>query len=210
MLAIALKLSFLLIFVCCAAVATPHLQPYDDTGLRWLLNSDASCSMPCWSGIRLGSTSLDEALALLEQSVWVGEVRKRVGYRHIWTWSDHRPSIVGRGTEQQFLFSWREDIAETISMQTLPPLWQFWLILGRPDTVTVAPMNDDSIAYIASYTAEQVHIFNFTSCDTRSGRALWQQNTRLDIGRLVFYPSARPLQFEGHQWLSLFHAHPFC
>jgi len=209
MLPIAFKLSVVLIFVCSAVVAIPHLQPYDDTGLRGLLNSDASCLMPCWSGIQLGYTSLDEALALLEQSIWVGEVRKRVGYRHIWTWSDQHPSIIS-GSDQQFLFSWREDIAETISMQPLPPSWQFWLILGRPDTITVAPMSDHTIAYIASYAAEQIHIFNFATCDTRSGQAVWRQNSRLDIGRLVFYPVARPIQFDSSQWFSLFHQHPFC
>jgi hypothetical protein len=209
MLSIALKLSFLLIFICSAAVASPHLLPYDDSALRSLIIAEADCSMPCWQHIRLGSTSLDEALTLLEQSDLVGEVQKRVGYRHIWVWSDQRPSIISE-TGQQFLFSWREDIAETISMQNLPPSWHFWLLLGRPDNITVAPMNDSSIAYIASYTAEQIHIFNFASCDARSGQVVWEQASRLDIGRLVFYPTARPLRFSGQQWLSLFHAHPFC
>ena len=146
---------------------------------------------------------------LLDSSVWVGDVHKRAGYRHIWMWSDQRPPVIS-GTDQQFLFSWREDVVETLSMQTLPPSWQFWLILGRPDTITVAPMNDNTIVYIASYAAEQLHIFNFASCNTRSGQVLWRQNSRLDIGRLVYYPTARPIQYEGAQWLSLFHTHPFC
>lgn len=204
-----LRLVIVLSFLCSAGVVLAQGRQYDDSALRALIEPTKNCSMPCWQGIQLGTTSLDEALRLLDDNLWVGEVRKRVGFRHIWLWSDQRPSVVS-GSSQQYLLSWRGDIAETISMETLPASWQFWLILGRPDTITVAPINSNTLVYIASYQAEQLHVLNFASCEARTARAIWEQNSRLDIGRLVVFPIARPITVNGSEWLQLFHTHPFC
>jgi hypothetical protein len=210
MFSVALKAAFFLTIMCGTAIALPHTQPYDDSALRDLLVFEETCPMPCWQGIRLGITSLDDALERLNTSVWVDSVQKRAGYRHIWTWSDQNSLTHDNATEQQFLFSWREGIVDTISMQRLSPLWQLWLIFGRPDAITVAPMPDDSILYIASYEAEQIHIFTPTICGAQSQQSLWRQSSRLDIGRLVFYPTARPIKLTDLQWIELFRSHPFC
>lgn len=112
-------------------------QPYDDSDLRTFFQFAAGCEMPCWYGIQLGSANLDSALSQLRGFPTVQSVTKRAGSRHIWEWNSARPTVI-TGNLPQYVFSWRDNIAETISVQNLTPLWKIWLIWGEPDEITIS------------------------------------------------------------------------
>ncbi len=82
-----------------------RVQPYDDHGLRELLLPE-NCSAPCFMGIRLGVTTVEEAIRILEQHQWVDKVDiDETGIS--WTWSKQQPAIIDSfyngilGTDQQ-------------------------------------------------------------------------------------------------------------
>jgi hypothetical protein len=203
-----IKLALLLLALLTLAVSLTRAQPYDDSALRAMLTTSAACTLPCWQGIEPGATSLHDALIDLQRSEWVGEVTRRPGYRHAWWWNRDLPDWGQR--EPQFLYAWHEDTAETISMPAVASLWQLWLILGVPDTVTVAPMEDGAILYIASYEQQQVHLLSMSDCAAKMARDLWGVQSRLDIGRLVFYPVAPATVYTGAEWPGLLRKRPYC
>lgn len=61
-----LGFAFTLLFTVCIALI--RAQPYDDSELRAFLTPPEGCPAPCFMGIRPGVTTMEEAIAVLEQS----------------------------------------------------------------------------------------------------------------------------------------------
>ncbi len=79
-------------------------QPYRETGLRSLLDDQPDCSAPCFMGIQIGATLMDEAVQRLRANRWVGEVILQPQCV-TWRWSGLQPSVLVEPDREHTLFS---------------------------------------------------------------------------------------------------------
>jgi hypothetical protein len=115
------------------ALTALHAAPYDDGGLAAVLH-DPACPAPCFMGIRPGTTLFDEAVALLREHPWVGEVTADAG-SVTWTWSGSQPPFLHIPPDD-WAFTRivaRGGIVEFISFYTHAPAATYLLTLGTPD-----------------------------------------------------------------------------
>ena len=150
-----LRLVLLPLVIFTAALLLVHTQPYDDHELRQLLLPEG-CPAPCFMGIRPGVTTMDEAVKLLNDSPWIGEIYKRVINSNsgfiTWTWKDQKPSWASRKVRGEVYVTDKKVHAITISSEAV--LGETRLTLGMPDREFVSvpqDPNDKSILYEAFY-----------------------------------------------------------
>jgi hypothetical protein len=108
-------------------------QPYDDHDLRAVLLPE-DCEMPCFLGIRLGVTTFQEALKVLQAHPWVGDIylSDPVDERSFQVdWSGSQPAWM-RG---RALLQVQYGVVQDIYLGTAIPLGDLWLALGLPDSV---------------------------------------------------------------------------
>ncbi|MBN1964240.1 MAG: hypothetical protein JW910_06315 [Anaerolineae bacterium] len=105
-----------------------------------LLNPPEGCPIPCWAGIRPGVTTLDEALAILAAHPWVGEIAQQASDETAnsgtqgsirWRWNGSQPAPLRTGDDNRLLHIDR--IVAYVSLGTIVPLGDMWLLLGRPE-----------------------------------------------------------------------------
>ncbi len=118
-----------LLFLGCISMI--RAQPYDDTPLRDLLQP-AGCSDPCWHGIRPGSTSVTEAIALLQSNSWVmAESIEQAGARLRWQWSGTQPAMIDSAAPGVMLVS--NDRVFSITMPLNVGMGDLQLLFGAPN-----------------------------------------------------------------------------
>jgi hypothetical protein len=202
------KLAICLLVLFAVAEGLIRAQPYDDSMLRAMLTTSDTCTLPCWQGIEPGVTNLHDALIALERSEWVAEVtRGSLGNQHTWWWRRDLLNKVRR--EPQYLNVSDEGIAESISMSSVAPLWDLWLIFGVPDDVTVADMGSGEVLYILAYDEPQVHLLTLSDCLARSTQNVGEKTGGLYIGRFPWGFQFSTF-YDGRQWPELIHEHPYC
>lgn len=171
--------------------------------LRDLLHA-ADCAPPCFLGIHVGVTPLDEALARLRAHPWVTTVfyAGRPGMPTYWGWADSFPfrdqvigtsaiSLVEAGEQLEF-----DDIWDTIDLVTTIPLGDLVAALGPPDHLAVnllAPLSrrlpSASSQFVPSGGARLIIAYDdgitltsdYLTCPVDIS-ALWQATTIVTFG----------------------------
>lgn len=113
-----------------------HAQPYDDAQLRALVAPANGCPMPCFMGIRLGVTRIDEAMAIITSHEWVKNYAAHLssygGILVTWSWSGRQPAFID-GTRPGGLGTGNSSVVSRIDLFTNVPLGDF-LVWQPPDS----------------------------------------------------------------------------
>jgi len=125
---------------------------YDGSAVTSLFSAPCSLSMPCWQGIRPGTTTLNQALAILSTHPWIEQISEvnsslkseTSGTVLIyWRWSAAYPFSDGvRTSHQQGIVVTDQGIVRQIYLTTNIPLGDLWLALGGTDARTLNGLND--------------------------------------------------------------------
>ncbi len=131
---LAFRLALTLLILSIAAVALSHARPYDSEAVRVLLAAPADCAAPCWSGIRPGVTSAEDAVALLKANPWVDEIRPLGDHgladsnAVVWSWKGTKPFPVDEGFGGVLHLA--RGVITDVTMPTLITLGDNWLLFG--------------------------------------------------------------------------------
>ncbi len=134
-----------------AALLLIHTHPYDDHELRQLLLPDG-CPAPCFMGIRLGVTTTDEAIAILEVSHWVDQYKYEPDVAMISIkWNANSPLWLTNGSDNsssgaRILIS--DGVVDSIGLDTNLTLGEIQLAFGRSAFQQVAVDNFEGHAYL--------------------------------------------------------------
>jgi hypothetical protein len=127
--------------LCTLAFAAIRAQPYYDSELRAFLLPPEGCEAPCFMGIRPGVTTVDEAIAILKATGWVGNIRNLLQPRGCnnsvtgevgWDWSGEQPYWIDDSTIGKIVVI--DDVVLLISVSTRISFGQVHLTLGTPTT----------------------------------------------------------------------------
>ncbi len=155
-----LKSATLFTLLFAPAILLIRAQPYDDPGLHALLAQPAHCPMPCFMGIRPGSTMMDEARTLLEAHAWVGEIeqgqRDRVSIR--WEWSGAQPALID-STVPGILRMSSGNRVGAIYITTHVPFETMRLLLGLPAWLNTAPIETGGRTYYFGYPDQHLLVW---------------------------------------------------
>jgi hypothetical protein len=199
-----LALGLTLLFVLPMALIRAH--PADSYPLGDFLAQPPSCHAPCFLGVRPGSTTLAEAVELLQANTTIAHVW-RDGRSLRWRWLAGMPESYG--------FRLRHDaVIDGLLLPDSTTLGEVRLALGEPKRITLTSNGFRSrsprVAWILEYPDRDVHIFaEFQVCHTHQA-ALWQmrQDLTLGSGFLVGVGSpdyigvmpTRPIELDVHRW----------
>ena len=123
-------------------IAIIRAQPYDDSALRAFLTPSEACASACFMGIYPGETTATEALALLKNHAWVGDVEVVLLNRYAngtvpefggltWEWTGQQPALID--TRQRGYLEIYGSRAGRERLPTHIKLGDLWLSLGQPD-----------------------------------------------------------------------------
>ena len=121
MFSVLLKPMLLLTVLLAATVVIVQLRPYDDQPLREFLTGPENCDGTCLLGMRVGSTTVKQAMADLEADPWVGSTHLNAsggGYGEIrWQWSGLQPNLIDPNHAGRITFYWDRD--ETVALDDI-------------------------------------------------------------------------------------------
>jgi len=125
----------LLFSVCIGLI---RAQPHDTRVIRDFLAPPEGCAMPCFIGIRPGTTTLDDAMRILSQNAWIGgvsvpgefDVENRSGFLY-WHWSGEQPAFID--TMRSSRMRVYRGVVDSISIQTNAPFGEVWMSLDQPE-----------------------------------------------------------------------------
>lgn len=158
----ALALTVLLLL----SVVLMRAQPVTDETVRQFLTPEADCAALCLLGLRPGSTTVGQAMALLRSHAWVSSALMNAsgrGYADIeWQWSGQQPELIDASRPGRITFYWDRDEddgrrslldmpIETVSIHTRIRIYEAEAWLGRADTGTAAYRPDEDLGYSAAY-----------------------------------------------------------
>lgn len=115
-------------------------QPYDGGHLGMFLGQSEHCRAPCLMGIRPGSTTLAQALAILRANNAIEHVQVENYYNGqsvFWRWKEGEPDFRH--------YAFRTDSDNTVIRPVMPSsitLGEVFLTLGEPAQVTAAISNE--------------------------------------------------------------------
>ncbi len=167
--ALRIVLPLTLLFAACIAVI--HAQPHDDHALRDLLAPPDGCPMPCFMGIRPGTTTTREAVAILRAHEWIGETTilyNRAGQVYLiqWSWSGTQPRLVD-ASKLAHLYA-RDNIVYSITTPTRVPFGDIWLTLGRPDRGGVGGHASSVLVQNVGYLSRSMVVQNMVACPVKA------------------------------------------
>lgn len=119
-----LKFSLPLIVSALLAVLLVRATPYDDAALRDFLTPPQDCAAPCFMGIQVGITTVDEAVTILRAHPWVSDLRE-FGRDVSWRWSGEQPLYLD-GKRTGWLLGY-EGVVFSLKMTTTISLGDIWL-----------------------------------------------------------------------------------
>lgn len=153
------------------ALLLVRAMPYDDTTLRAFLTPPMDCAAPCFMGIQLGVTTIDEAVVLLEAHEWVRELR-HFGRDVSWQWSGQEPDYID-GKRTAWLLGY-EGVSSSIKIGTTIRLGDIWLHTSPESSLVFSDLS--AAPPFSVYRASSPHyalVFSLdTSCPPES---LWRR-----------------------------------
>jgi len=166
-----LRLTLIPIVLFTIVLMLIHAQPYDDHELREILLPEG-CPAPCFMGIRPGVTSVDEALRLLENNKWVGEIYKQnLNYSAVtWTASLSAPDNMDRNQHNTLVFF--RDKVSALALWASFRLGDIRIIFGPPDLEDLGMDDAGAIYYTAIYRDKEFALTVARPCQ-QSEITLW-------------------------------------
>jgi hypothetical protein len=141
MLRLLFRVSLLLTALLILPVVGIRARPYDDSELRRVFAPLTGCVAPCFLGIQPGVTTVDEAIGILEDHVWVGEIDTATSQLDngmiVFRWTDSTPKILDRHT-YALLNVWDETIRYMVVPTTVPTGYLV-ILEGTPTDTTLIP-----------------------------------------------------------------------
>jgi hypothetical protein len=173
-----------LLLLCLAPVLLIRAQPYVDHEWRALLLPSEQCPAPCFMGIRPGVMTAAEALVILENNAWVGQVVEDFGHMKpevidfqlppmlslvMWQWAKVESRWIDTGKSGSLSVFDRQVVA--INVPTRLPLGAVLLTYGAPDAQRLVWAGDSyhtrAFQYDAWYTQPCMRILT-------SGAGSWR------------------------------------
>lgn len=136
-------------------------QPYDDSELRAFLTPHEDCPAPCFMGMRPGMTTAQEAVAILNEHEWVGEIFDKGGDSISWTWSENSPDFVNKNVPGLFYFY--NDRVDYVVIKTNITQLQIWQTFGLPVEGYVAFQPEDMLHH-TRYSKAGFRVLTWTHC----------------------------------------------
>jgi hypothetical protein len=167
-------LPFTLLFT--SVIGLIHARPYHDDSLQTFLTPTPDCPAPCWQGIRPGTTTVAEALDILESHRWIDHVimTERYGATRdgfiSWAWGGEPPAPIDRRASGAM---WVEDdIVRSVRIPTTIPFGALWLLFDRPQRGAFslaldAQAIDHVVIHYAAYFDFKIVAWNEVSCPLR-------------------------------------------
>ena len=145
------RLTLMLVLVMMALLLLICAPRYDGRAVTTFF-ADSCSSMPCWQGIRPGTTTLNQALAILSTHPWIGQISEVTSSTNAetsgtvliyWRWSAAYPFSDGvRTSHQQGIIVTDQGLVRQIYLTTNIPLGDLWLTLGGADARTLNSVDD--------------------------------------------------------------------
>jgi len=201
----AVKLTLLPALIFAALIGLIRSQPYDDSQLRAFLTPPDGCPAPCFMGIRPGVTTADEAIAILENHHWVGNITiNRNHAQHIrsieWRWSGQKPSLLRDGAF--LVIDADQMLVRSIDIPTYLPLASVMTSAANPEKYYLFGERITYVQPFLAYTFDYVpenyfHIIGFAFCPYQS--TIWWSDVDIVLSKREFianryenYPALQP------------------
>jgi hypothetical protein len=116
-------------------ISLVRLQPYQAGDLDYFLHSTNACEMPCWEGIRPGVTTARDAIGILQNHPWIGDVvvynrAETSGSGFIrWRWSGRQPAIINSSYRGNLLAI--NGVVQTVTIPTAASFGEIWLLMDH-------------------------------------------------------------------------------
>ena len=150
-------------------IAVVGALPADDSGLDGLFAPPSDCPIPCFLGIRPGTSRVADALHILQSHEWIDTPRIIVSGRGQavirWDWSGQQPASIDPAYPGRLTFYWNpadeptsipdDSLVETISIQTRARVDNVQRWFGAPDAGTAARRLDHKVEYWAVYNSPE-------------------------------------------------------
>jgi hypothetical protein len=166
-------------FVLCIGLI--RAQPYDESALRAFLAAPEGCPRPCFIGIRPGTTTVEEALSILDSHSWIAGVTRyeatdgRGVTALTATWSSVQSAFVD--DSEELWLGVDGNIVQAIFIPTRVPLAHIWLLYGPPEHGSVIEnaipeTSLPSAGYSAVYFEQDMVFMSSAFCPVESVWAL--------------------------------------
>lgn len=214
-----LRIALFLVLFFALLIASIRARGYDAEGVHAVFASLDGCqpemqraaeAVPCWQGIRVGVTTRDEALALLRQHPWIGEVFE--GAQHIsWRWSGVQPALFDES--QYGLLGFSGGVVQQVRLQTRVAFGDIWTLFASPNAMLMVRPARNTAYQIVSYERPQgpVQVISSLSCPVKPAR-FWASTTTLSLGQVWTTEAlnGRPsdLYEQTNWWQRLYHCRP--
>lgn len=175
---------------------------------------NASCtnreSSPCWLGIRVGETRRAEALTLLRDHPWIGDIHQTETVLS-WRWSGEQPAAINDA--QAGLIGLLGDYVYRIRIQTRLPYGEVWVILGAPtDALLVSPVSRSQAYQLLEYEGLSARVIGDLSCPV-TPTSLWSSPIVLGMGNLWQTEGINAVSFSIYHhtgwWRNLRYCRPY-
>lgn len=160
------RLALIPVLVFAVALAATHARPLMP-GMDGLLAPSPGCSGDdlCFLGIRVGATTIPQAISLLDASRWVGELDTHIATQVSWTWSGAQPAYID-GSVPGYVLTRTYGAVSVIRFKTRYNYADVWLELGTPPT-GYALRQADGFLHGVYYPKYSLLAINFTHCPAR-------------------------------------------
>lgn len=166
MLSALLRPLIMLIALCALPILAIHAQPYNDSELRAVLTRPEGCPAPCFMGIRPGTTSAEQAIAILDAHQWIEGVGEKFGSMRPevidyqlppmlsmieWQWNDAAPRRIDAQKSGSLVVVNR--LVNAVNIPTHLALGDVLLVYGRPDNDRLIWSHSEQFGQLFQYDA---------------------------------------------------------
>lgn len=151
-------------------------QSYQPDRLWDVLPNTGDCRKPCWQHIRPGFTTTTEALALLEDHHWVGDI-SHDGELIEWTWSGRQSAYID--SSQPGTIRVQNNRVISVQIATTAGMGDFALLLGYPtwnSTNRTSGQANIGLSYPGEYLSLSVHM----TCPTTRAQ-FWMSRPQIEL-----------------------------
>lgn len=137
------------------------------------------CASPCFLGITIGETPIDEARAILTDHDWIDDVRTSpAGDTLIWLWNGTQPAFVTRYEDDQFVgrMLFEDGIASSVYLVTGTRLGDLVGAFGMPDSrsqITRVSSTRVLLVQTAAYFERDMEVETTMRCPVLRQNRMW-------------------------------------
>jgi hypothetical protein len=186
--------------VFAAAIGLVQISQPDSSHLRALFMDSACDETPCFLGIELGRTSLDEARAILGEHPWIVEIADQLLYDYMgsehlrfrWHWGEHS---IDRSTWSGELIA-SYGTVYMVRLETGLTLGDLWIALGTPEiipfTVVQSQHRPVVLLYSSFFSHRSVAVASALHCPLSYRHFLQGEVYTLELRRRTSFSATSP------------------